>query len=181
MVYMKRWRMGQVPRLVPRVGTQRRLQALMAIGYSHADFGRILGRSRNYTYELMAPDKLVTERTAGLIADLYDRLCMTPPTGGYASRTRKWAARQGFAPPLAWDDIDHDPAPAPAEDRYDEQSYDEAMVLRVLNGGERPRRMTNAEAAEVVRRMVAQGLTPKQIEALTRLKVERYYRAGDAA
>src|SRR5262249_22050368 len=64
----------------------------------------------------------VTAATARAVSDLYDRLWNQPPPGHdqrtriAASRARRHAERQGWVPPLAWDDDQIDcPNGRPAE------------------------------------------------------------------
>jgi hypothetical protein len=103
---------------VPAIGTQRRLQALAAMGYTwraldrHLNVGNMcekwVNEQRGYVYAT----------TANRVAAMYERLSMTfpPETNQYermaASRARSLARRKGWPPPLAWDDID-DPAARP--------------------------------------------------------------------
>ena len=99
------------PHKCPALGSQRRVQALQAIGYSRLRVARELGYSDNGSIAyLMRADAMLTS-TAERIADVYDRLCMTIPDGAGATRARTWAQRHGYAPPLAWDNPDTDPAP----------------------------------------------------------------------
>lgn len=108
--------------LVDVTGTRRRMQALVAIGWSQArlaarlgltpaNFGSMLGRSQ------------VTAATVRCARALYDELWDTPPretdrrTRQSASRARNYAAARGWPVPMAWDDgtID-DPQATPAGD-----------------------------------------------------------------
>lgn len=102
---------------VPSWPSTRRIRALQAIGWplhlidqhlGHGD-GRDKG-GPNYVWNLMARD-VVRIDTAKKVAALYDRLCMTP---GPSNRARLNALAKGWAPPLAWDNID-DPDERPAE------------------------------------------------------------------
>ncbi|MEK6311934.1 MAG: hypothetical protein V4755_14635, partial [Curtobacterium sp.] len=60
--------------------------------------------------------RLVTAATASRVDVLYERLWRGPGADRCASaaaqRARRFAASHGWAPPMAWDDIDHDAAPA---------------------------------------------------------------------
>jgi hypothetical protein len=97
-------------------GVKRRLEALQALGYSYAELGAIAGKDRTTVAKWMT--KTWFERaTAKTVYDLYDYLHMTPSTGVAAKRTRTLAKKRGFAPPLAWDDIDTDRWPAPGHTR----------------------------------------------------------------
>lgn len=108
----KRRREGRhVSPYVDVTGTSRRLKALAALGWSREDLAAQLGCSpqlieRHRTGRLA---RLHTD-VAARYADLYERLQGTP---GPSNVTRGHATRQGWAPPLAWDDID-DPHARPA-------------------------------------------------------------------
>ena len=97
-------------RRVPSIGTARRLQALVALGYSISSLGARLGVARANMDTLMDPTREVTVRKALMVRELYDRMWCTPndPTGWRekisASRARNMAAEKHWAPPLAWDD-----------------------------------------------------------------------------
>jgi transcriptional regulator with XRE-family HTH domain len=98
---------------VHAAGTQRRLRALAAIGWSAPRLAEHLGMNPESLSRLMTQDKQrVTAVTAGKVRGLYDRLWNVP---GPWPKARNWAARRGWPPPLAWDDdtID-DPAARPA-------------------------------------------------------------------
>ena len=84
---------------VPRVGVVRRVQALMAMGWSHHELGQ--AGVPNTARLLTGTGNLVTIQRWREISELYDRLSMTP---GPSPQTRGWAKTLGYAPPLAWDE-----------------------------------------------------------------------------
>lgn len=102
---------------LPAVGVQRRLRALYALGWTWTALDREMGTfnmadkwaRQNYAYVFPA-----TQKT---IVDLFERLSMTlppertPAERRAAARARNAARKQGWPPPLAWDDIDNDPEP----------------------------------------------------------------------
>lgn len=92
--------------LIDPTGTRRRIQALAAIGWRFSDIDAHLGRKRS-VYVIL-DSKKVSPRTAQRVAAVYEQLCMTPGPSRVAA---KRAQEKGWAPPLAWDDIDTDPAP----------------------------------------------------------------------
>lgn len=110
--------------LVPAIGARRRVEALARLGYTRADLSRRLGKHRDWIRKVTS-NTLIQRETFEIIAALYEQLCMTPATGPLANRTRTWATRQGWPPPLAWDDIDNpDERPdgwhyTPTTDRHD--------------------------------------------------------------
>lgn len=102
---------GGRPRLVDATGTRRRIQALIAIGYRHTVLATELGVSHDVIRKRSIAPK-VNRDTAAAVAGLYDRLSMTVPVGRTPgervaiSRARNLAARNGWPPPLAWDNPD---------------------------------------------------------------------------
>lgn len=102
---------GRAGRL-PSVGTARRLQALARLGWPPRELADRLGVASESVQQLRCTGRPTVERgTHERVAALYDELAMTP---GPSVRARVYAERQGWAPPLAWDDdtID-DPAARP--------------------------------------------------------------------
>lgn len=174
-------------RTVPGVGTARRVQALAALGWSYPELAKRLGLEGKSGREVVRRYARTNGRflatTAARVDRLYRELCMTPPPQStpderYAYRRALNAARRhGWVPPLAWDDIDNDPAPVAAPAR--EGDIDHAVVERMLASGERVRKLTAAEAEEVCRRALARGMSTVQIRELYSLKVERYVRLSD--
>lgn len=106
--------------VVDATGTTRRLQALVAIGWSQSELARRLGMaSANFSKTMRAERVLAS--TARAVRDLYDRLWdQQPPQATHpqrvaASRARNRAVEKAWVPPLDWDDdtID-DPLALPA-------------------------------------------------------------------
>jgi len=107
--------------LADSTGARRRLQALVATGWSQARLARLLGMTEANFGAVMRRDQ-VTAGTARAVSQLYNRLWNQPPPEHdqrariAASRARRYAADRGWAPPLAWDDdLIDDPSAAPAE------------------------------------------------------------------
>jgi transcriptional regulator with XRE-family HTH domain len=105
--------------VVDATATRRRLQALVACGYSQAALGARLGIQRSNFSQAEAGQ--VTAATERAVSCLYDELWNVPPDEGThrarisASRARNYARARGWVPPLAWDDdaiADPDAAPA---------------------------------------------------------------------
>lgn len=92
--------------MVPAFGTQRRIKALHAIGWSLTDVARRAGVDRVYMSRMLRLQK-VTARNARAVDAVFRELCMTP---GPSERARKHTQRNNWKPPLWWDNID---------DRYD--------------------------------------------------------------
>lgn len=94
---------------VDAAGTQRRLQALVALGHPQATLARRLGMTRS-NFGAMMRRPQVTAATARAATRLYGQLWDTPPPVGtpraraIAAQARAHAAARGWPPPLAWDD-----------------------------------------------------------------------------
>lgn len=107
----QRYRMitrGQWTGRVGSTGTARRLQALVALGYTQTYlWDRLTGDAKrhNLHHLLMHARPTVNATTARKVAELYDELSMTP---GPSERARRKAAYYGWAPPLAWDEDEID-------------------------------------------------------------------------
>lgn len=101
---------------VPIIGTQRRLRALVAIGYTNRQLAAELGSPYDHFNRLV--DGRVTHCTASTArraAAVFARLEETPaPDGLGARRSLARAAKRGWLPPIVWnpDTID-DPAAKP--------------------------------------------------------------------
>ena len=106
---------------VDATGTRRRLQALVAIGWSQSRLAARMGMLPSNFTDVMGRER-VTAATRRAVATLYDELWDSPPReDGHrekisASRARNYARAHGWPPPLAWDDdaLD-DPGAGPAE------------------------------------------------------------------
>lgn len=92
---------------IDAVGTQRRMQALAALGWSLSEQARRLGRTVANYAQILKRDR-VSVRTARDVRALYAELSMMPPVaqwpGNGVIRARNEARRRGWLPPLAWDD-----------------------------------------------------------------------------
>jgi hypothetical protein len=101
----KRWQLGYTGRLMDSTGTKRRIQALVALGWTLGEIAAACGkRSGNaWTCEVLRSDR-VHSSTEAIVRVVYDRMSMTRPEGPYRNRQRITAERKGYAPPLAWDE-----------------------------------------------------------------------------
>ena len=173
-------------RTVPSLGAARRVQALVALGWTFGDISERMGQSHDYARKIAnQTDTTIRATTARKIDRVFRDMCMTPPpreTGqqrrnsAYALRV---AARYGWVPPLAYDDIDRDPEPVLADDQARE--IDEVVVLRILNGdASLAPAATKPERIEVARRWIDAGRAANELARLTGWKTERYTRS-DAA
>lgn len=165
---------------IPALGVQRRIQALMSLGWTSTDIASECGLSnRNGVLRILhgqkgKPCRWVERKTYRRFAEAYERLCMTiPDHTPIRARTRAIAARKGYLPPLVWDDIDTDPEPRNVETS---SGIDEVKVQRVLDG--RPMRCTPAEQAEVVSRWTG---SLSELSRLTGWNVHRIINREEAA
>jgi hypothetical protein len=169
-------------RVVDSYRVKRRIEALQALGWPLRRIAVEAGVTHNHLTE-HGRRKFAFRATFDAIDQAYQRLSMTLPpettTGekSGAARARNNARRKGYAPPLAWDDIDTDVEPNATPQNPDwEHDIDEAMVLRVVNeGGRRPRRLTNAEARECVRILIDRGHNSTVINEVYGLQANRYF------
>lgn len=153
---------------VPTLGAQRRLRSLMRLGWRHEDVAELVGRSTHVLVGNSAPHK-IRAIDWRLIDEAWRQLCAVP---GPSNKCRTRAQRLGYAPPLAWDDID-DPNETPKGLNMDTKSeYDAVIVERILSG--RPMPATTAERHEVVRQWVAQGRPLNELDRLTGWQSRRY-------
>lgn len=95
---------------VPRIGTVRRLQALMYMGYSHPD---LKARGLDSSNILNQTGTWVTRSTHDRVAAVYRELAHKE---GPHPRSRYEAMKRGYVGPTAWDDIDHDLEPENEDD-----------------------------------------------------------------
>lgn len=97
------------------IGMVRRARALQRIGYSCTMIAMHAGLCEEAVKEIARGTRHSRHATRRAIARAYDELCMRPLDGThdrFISRTINKARRLGYAPPLAWDNIDRDLAPS---------------------------------------------------------------------
>ncbi len=150
---------------VPRVGAVRRVQALLAMGWPHHALGAV-GIANSA--QIIGPvGDLITVQRWRQVRDVYDRLSMTP---GPSPETRGWAAKLGYAPPLAWDEesID-DPTATPqtgapvAVTSAGDEVVDVVAVARAVATTGASDYLTAIERRAVVRVMASRGASDAQI------------------
>lgn len=155
---------------IPATGTQRRIQALMALGWTSTDIADACGwLHRNHVLRVLKgqkgkPCRWVERKTYRTVAVVFESLSMQiPPHTPYRARCRSMARRKGYLPPLAWDNID-DPNESPNVGKqvdYHDRPVDEVVVLRLLSGERVP--ATASEKVEAVRRWVAMGYAEAEL------------------
>lgn len=139
--------------LVDSRGSRRRVQALVARGWSRTRLAALLNDQVTNLSALLKRD-LITREKADEIAALYSRLWDRPSTWKSAAeavgarRAMNYARQRRWVPPLAWDDIDTDEAP-PLLDEVG--GIDETAVDLAMHG--EPVKLTAAERREAVTRL----------------------------
>lgn len=164
-------------RRVDATGARRRIQALMAIGWSSREIMRRLGYSDGSVWLYYADHLNVAtiEKIRALYEDLWDK-------PGPSKWTRTFAANRGFLPPLAWDEEAIDDPSASADLGGDGVDYDPVVVERLAAGADwtaigatRPERLA---AADLMQRW---GHTLRHIEDHLSLRAGRDFRRGVAS
>lgn len=165
---------------VDSTGAVRRIQALVALGWSQSKIAARMGILRsNFTDLAQGRTEITVAHDKGIRA-LYDEWSMTlPPQEKHrdkiaASRSRNYAVAHGWVPPLAWDDESIDDSAAapyvatgPAGAAVDEAAIERRML------GDKSVRLTAVDRTELVRRMLARGVTKIEIERRTGINVAR--------
>lgn len=171
------------PRVLPATGTQRRLQALAALGHTWARMGEALDMTASGAHHLATKNKAyLRATTAAKVNALYEAWSMTLPSETTsverknASYARTVARKRSWAPPLAWEGLDiDDPATSPDHGGTDDD-VDPVVIERILAGDSTPAHTaTPAERHLVV--AAWPGRTGRPINDLARLtgwKPERY-------
>lgn len=153
----------QRPGLLPAHGVHRRVEALMALGWSMEAIGAAAGgRTRRQVQRFHAQPSCTAE-TWRVVDDAYRGLCMRV---GPSQRARALAARRGWVPPLAWDDIDHPDARPWQPTPGGEDLVDEVAVERALRGDRRVV-LTRAERHAVIDHALDAGWTPRELSTRT--------------
>nr|WP_243851376.1 helix-turn-helix domain containing protein [Modestobacter marinus] len=154
---------------VDAAGTRRRLEALVAIGWSLELLAVELAR-RPGSLRRSLTSSSVTVRTARDIATLYERLSSTPPPQCTdeqrvaADTARAHAVANNWQPPLAWDDIDFDPSPPAVGAASRPDDVDEVAIERALAGdGVVYDKLTPTEQQTVVALLSARGRSIRDI------------------
>lgn len=182
---------------IPTYRALRRLQALAAIGWSRKVIAARLGIRHQSLYRMGEDTTYVTQARFTQIDQLYRELSMrVPPQATKADRiavamTKAAAARNGWAPPLAWDNIDdpdevpnihaHGEAPIPRPGESSPAAVDEVLVDRIINGdfGHPARAATLEERLEVAERWSELGRSINELEHLASWNIHRDRHAAE--
>jgi hypothetical protein len=142
----KRAREGRsVPGCVNHLGTMRRLQALAALGWPLDALAAELDMSPGHVKDLRCHGRgdVVYRTTAARVAAVYERLSGTP---GSSERVRRYAARQDWPSPMAWDEVDIDDPAARAYGRRVEEPQTYLPAVELAERAERLRAELEAAA-----------------------------------
>jgi hypothetical protein len=158
-----------IPRgLVDATGTRRRLQALMALGYTLPDIaGRVDVGVSSLQQTTNGRWTSIRSTTATKVERVYRQLSILPaPQSRFAEQARNQALNQGWYGPMAWADIDNprcvpEPCepPAPGHVHADDvtelagRGFDDAEIGRRL--GVSPRTVLRARTAHNIAAAVA--------------------------
>lgn len=105
--------------IIDGTGTRRRVQALAAIGWPSVAVHQHVGHITSKAVERLRTNERVTARTARAIRDFYAKVSERPAEDHgvvpwVAARTRTYAAKFAYVPPVAWDDdLIDDPSARP--------------------------------------------------------------------
>lgn len=180
---------------IDATGTRRRIQALVAIGWTIKSVADLLNRDVASVRHSLRRDS-VNAATAAAAAALYERLWDTPPAESTPARraaaaARAMAHRNGWLPAMAWDDIDNDPEPdlaapvPPALGEYDElDELDLDIVMDRIAAGLSVQLEPGRARDEVIQRLTRDGLSLPEIAELldvTTRTISRRRKAGKAA
>lgn len=165
---------------IDSTGAVRRIQALVALGWSQSKIATRLGILRSNFTVLAQGRTGITVAHDKAVRALYDEWSMQlPPQAEWrdkiaANRSRNYASAHGWVPPLAWDDESIDDPSAGPYVTSDEgaAAVDEAAIERRMLG-DKSARLRPVDRAELVRRMLARGVTRNEIERRTGVNVAR--------
>ncbi len=176
-------------RIVPAIGTQRRLQALAVLGWSNASVARRMGMHPEHMPRLIANAVTINAKTAERATAVYRELSMRIPVGTTrqekqsitCARTR--ANRNGWLPPLAWDDetID-DPGARPRHKVKAPRKTDlDPVVVERFLDGDYHLATTYAEKREIAKQWADLGRSGHALEKATGWNSARLYREEKAS
>lgn len=145
--------------IIDATGTTRRIQALVALGWSQSKIAAQLGIAPPNFTALVHGRSNTTVATARAVAELYDDWSMSPPPAQShrdkisVSRSKRHAQIAGWAPPLAWDEDQlDDPEATPDLGQPSKRDVVEDYDWLVSNG----------ESAESAAQIV--GISPESVE-----------------
>lgn len=164
---------------VPSARSIRKIHALMALGWSGRQVADLMHITQQAISRIMARD-VIRASTAYRIDRAYDTLEMQIPVDDeWTRRTKNYATKAGWLPPLAYDDIDAGIVAEVGSNALDHDDIDEIAVENALQYHDFDQRFTRAEKEEIVRRWT-RTRSERSLCALTGWREGRYSRK-DAA
>lgn len=163
--------------MVPVGPSLRKVQALQALGHTRASIAERMGTSAQSLSNTLGRDT-IKARTAVRIDEVYQALEMVvAPDSIGARQARRAAERNGWLPPLAYDDIEEGVlAVAPGEADYSHDRLDLDLVDYVLQYHDFKPRLSPLEKSEIVRRWKRAGRSERSLCRLTGWREGRYHR-----
>jgi hypothetical protein len=126
--------------LVPAIGTARRIQALMRVGWTIPKIAQLTGvEKQSIRRAARGEQQKVLAATHRAVQRTYDEIWNRPAPAdtrearSSASRARSMAIREGWPPPAAWDDDAIDVADAAPADSDDARLTVDELVGEVLH------------------------------------------------
>lgn len=148
---------------VPSIGAQRRVQALMALGWPKQE---LEAAGIPSTQLVTRPRSQVSVEGWRQVKDVYDELSMTR---GPSEITRNRAIARGYPPPLAWDDdtLD-DPEAKPHQGTGTGTEIDNVAVARAVGSHPKaaPVPLTPPDQLATVRELTTRGTSVADIAAI---------------
>lgn len=169
---------------IDATGSRRRLQALVAIGWSINRLGQQLGVDRGNMGRLFE-EEAISVRYARAISGLYERCWDTEPDCssagelGGVTRAKHIAAKRGWLPPMAWPDEQIDnPDFDPNQFDFDADLVADDLVVDAVLQGHRMK-LTKIDRLEVVRRTTLRGMSAAQIAEMVQMTARQVQRDRD--
>lgn len=166
-------------RRLPALGTHRRIQALVRVGWTLPQVGAAMGGVSGEAVRQVLISQQVQRDTAARARDAFALLAMKlPPERNRverlnAARSRNRGLRNGWPPPLAWDDIDNPlEAPDMGASVISPTDVDRVVVERIL-AGEWRLPANRAERAVVIQSAAERGVPLNELERRTGWNVWR--------
>lgn len=162
-----------IARRVDPVPTRRRIQALIALGWSAKDIGLQLGITQQAMSKILHRSTWIYWTTEQRVRRVYKQLRdLEPEDSDIARRNRAKARREGWKKPDDWADIETGEL-APRPDLIDRDRFDEVEVDYMLAGHWR-HALSVREKAEVIRRWTGEGRSEAALCRLTGWREGRY-------
>lgn len=167
---------------VPCDRSRRKVRALAALGWGFNEVGARMSITQQAISRILLRDT-IRATTAERIDEVYRDLEMAiPPDNIYTRRTKNKAAREGWLPPLAYDDIDAGiVATLAGESGYSHDRLDLDLVEDVMQYHDFDVKLSPREKAEVVHRWTKDGRSERSLCALTGWREGRYRRKPEEA